>query len=108
VTGSRAASHGRPLLVITITVRFVGGFRVLAGGDHTALSLPHATLSEALRVLRDKVPQRFVEEVLDPVLTGTAEPTMILHNREPVRADLSALHLQDGDVVAFVPPMAGG
>jgi molybdopterin converting factor small subunit len=66
-------------------------------------------LHDLLHRLHEALPAPFVEQVLAPLETGEGPLALILVNRIHPR-DRAALErpLADGDVVAFVPPMAGG
>jgi molybdopterin converting factor small subunit len=93
-----------------ITVRFSGPLRALAGQQSLTLSLTdRATLRDLLHVLRGLLPAPFVEQVLPPLEAGTGPLALMLVNRAhphgPTDLDRS---LFEGDVVVFVPPMAGG
>lgn len=93
-----------------ITVRFSGPLRTLAGHQSLTLSLTDkATLRDLLHVLRGLLPRLFVEQVVTPLETGAGPLALMLVNRVhphgPTDLDRS---LSEGDVVVFVPPMAGG
>jgi molybdopterin converting factor small subunit len=93
-----------------ITVRFSGPLRTLASRQSLKLSLTdRATLRDLLDVLRELLPAPFVEQVVTPLETGTGPLALMLvnraHPRGPTDLDRS---LSEGDVVVFVPPMAGG
>jgi molybdopterin converting factor small subunit len=93
-----------------VTVRFAGPLRILAGHQSITLSLPEeATLLDLLQTLHDVLPAPFIEQVVAPLETSDRPLALILINRAHPR-DRAALErpLADGDVVAFVPPMAGG
>lgn len=97
---------------MNVTVRFSGPLRALAGHQSVALSLDEgATVRDLLRTLREVLPPPFVEQVVTP-LEGDSGPlalVLLLVNRTHLR-EPSGLEqpLAEGDVVAFVPPMAGG
>jgi molybdopterin converting factor small subunit len=93
-----------------VTVRFSGPLRAMAG--HQNLTLPLAdgtTLLDLLHTLRDVLPAPFVQQVLMPLEASDRPLALILINRAHP-CDRAALErpLADGDIVAFVPPMAGG
>ena len=93
-----------------ITVRFAGPLRVLAGCQEMTLPLADgATLRDLLHTLHKVLTAPFIEQVLDPLEASAGPLPLILINRMHPR-DRAALErpLADGDVVAFVPPMAGG
>jgi len=93
-----------------ITVRFSGPLRALAGHQSLTLSLgERATLRDLLRALCDALPTPFIEQVVTPLEAGTGPLTLVLVNRARLREQTDLERpLADGDVVAFVPPMAGG
>jgi molybdopterin converting factor small subunit len=93
-----------------VTIRFSGPLRTLAGHASMTLSpADGATLHDLLHMLRETLPAPFVEQVLTPLEVNDGPLALILVNRKHPRdrADLER-PLADGDVVAFVPPMAGG
>jgi molybdopterin converting factor small subunit len=93
-----------------ITVRFAGPLRTLAGRQEMTLPLANGTtLRDLLHTLRALLPAPFSEQVLDALEASAGPlPTILINRRHP--RDQVALErlLADGDVVAFVPPMAGG
>ncbi len=93
-----------------VTVRFSGPLRALAGRRNLVLSLDDgATLRDLFAALHDAVPPPFVEQVLAPLKAGGPPLALLLLNRTHLRASTELDHpLTDGDVIAFVPPMAGG
>jgi molybdopterin converting factor small subunit len=93
-----------------ITVRFSGPLRALVGQrQRQALLTDRATLRDLLHALRGLLPAPFVEQVVTPLETGAGPLALILVNRAHPRGsgDLDR-SLSEGDVVVFVPPMAGG
>ena len=93
-----------------VTVRFSGPLRALAGRQSLTLSLVDGvTLRDLLRVLHGELPAPFVEQVVTPLETGVGPLMLMLVNRVHPR-DQNDLErpLSEGDVVVFVPPMAGG
>ncbi|MEE9617177.1 MAG: MoaD/ThiS family protein [Anaerolineae bacterium] len=95
---------------MNVTIRFTGPLRTLAGHYTLHLSLDDgATLRDLFAALRDAVPPPFVEQVLAPLEAGGPPLALLLLNRTHLRASTELDHpLTDGDVIAFVPPMAGG
>jgi molybdopterin converting factor small subunit len=97
---------------MNVSVRFSGLLRALAGRQSLALSLDEgATLRDLLRTLREVLPLPFVEQVVTPLEgdTGPLALALVLVNRAHLRGPSGLEHaLAEGDVVAFVPPMAGG
>ena len=79
---------------------------------------PGQTLRQVLEELTHLLPTTFVEQVIDPQLTGQAPPALLLVNASAPDAPGSAQNagagrgldreLAPGDVIAFVPPMSGG
>jgi molybdopterin converting factor small subunit len=68
-----------------------------------------ATLRHLLRILRSALPLPFVAQVVAPLETGEDSLTVLLLNRKHLHnRDRLDSPLHDGDVVAFVMPMAGG
>jgi molybdopterin converting factor small subunit len=95
---------------INVTVRFAGPLRTLAGRSSLNLTFEEgATLRDLLSTLHGTVSPSFVAEVVAPLEAGTAPVTPLLFNRVhlPDHSGLDRL-LAEGDVIAFVPPMAGG
>ena len=93
-----------------VAVRFTGPLRALAGCHTLSLSLDDkATLRDLLPVLRDAVSPAFVEQVIVPLEAANPPLALLLLNRAHLRASTELdRSLADGDVIAFVPPMAGG
>ena len=95
---------------MNVTIRFTGPLRTLAGHYALHLSLDDgATLRDLFAALQDAVPPPFAEQVLAPLEAGGPPLALLLLNRTHLRY-LSELDrpLADDDVIAFVPPMAGG
>ena len=95
---------------MNVTVRFSGPLRALAGHRSLNLSLDQgATLRDLLSALRDTVSLPFVQQVLTPLETNDYPYVLVLLNRVHLRAPSELERtLSEGDVIAFVPPMAGG
>ena len=95
---------------MNVTIRFTGPLRILAGHHTLNLSLDDsATLRDLFSALRDAVPPSFVEQVLAPLEAGNPPLALLLLNRAHLRVSTEPDRpLADGDVIAFVPPMAGG
>ena len=93
-----------------VAVRFTGPLRALAGCYTLTLSLDDgSTLRDLFSALRDAVPPSFVGQVLAPFEAGDPPLVLLLLNRAHLRASTELdRSLTDGDVIAFVPPMAGG
>jgi molybdopterin converting factor small subunit len=93
-----------------ITIRFTGLLRNLAGRASTQVVLDQgSTLRAALVTLREEVPARFAEQVIEPLLAGGPPLALLLHNRAHLSGtDCLERSLAEGDVIAFVMPMAGG
>jgi molybdopterin converting factor small subunit len=93
-----------------VIVRFTGPMRRLADRADERVPLPAgARLCDLLQALATTLPPAFVHEVVEPLQTGKAPTSLLLVNM----ANLSSRSgldrpLSDGDIVAFVPPMAGG
>jgi molybdopterin converting factor small subunit len=95
---------------MNVTVRFAGPLRALAGGQSLTLSLDDgSTLRDLFSALRDAVSSSFAEQVLAPLEAGGSPLVLLLLNRTHLRTSTElGRPLVDGDVIAFVPPMAGG
>ena len=95
---------------MNVTVRFSGPLRALAGHRSLSLSLDQgATLRDLLSALHDTVSLPFVEQILTPLETSDSPYALVLLNRVHLRAPSELERtLSEGDVIAFVPPMAGG
>jgi molybdopterin converting factor small subunit len=93
-----------------ITVRFSGPLRALADQQRLTLSLDEGdTLVDLLGELHKILPTPFVDQILTPL--GTSEgpiPLVLINGVHPRGPDDLDHPLAEGDVVAFVPPMAGG
>jgi molybdopterin converting factor small subunit len=93
-----------------VTVRFAGPIRTLAGRQSEVVTLPEgAVVRDLLQLLADTLPTPFRLEVLTPLEEGRAPLALLLVNGASLR-NLHELNrpLADGDIIAFVPPMAGG
>ena len=93
-----------------VSVRFSGPLRPLAGRASITMSLAAGTtLHDLLEALRETLPTPFVEQVLTPLEPDGGPLALILVNRTHPRdpRDLER-PMAEGDVVVFVPPMAGG
>ena len=93
-----------------VAIRFTGPLRTLAGHHTLSLSLNDgATLRDLFSALGDAVSPSFAEQVLAPLETGDAPLALLLLNRAHLRASTELDRpLADGDIIALVPPMAGG
>jgi len=93
-----------------VAVRFSGPLRVLAGRQDLTLSLADGgTLRDLLHTLHDVLPPPFVEQILTPLQTSAGPLALMLVNRAHPRGSTDLDRpLAEGDVVVFVPPMAGG
>ena len=91
---------------MNIEVRFAGYFRNLAGRPFLELELSHgATVEDAIAKL-DELLERRCHEVFYTDRPLDSHPLfLILIDTQVVNRDAE---LQDGDVMAIVPPMAGG
>ena len=95
---------------MNVTVRFSGPLRALAGHQSLALSLDDgSTLRDLFSALCDAVPSAFAEQILTPLEAGGPSLALLLLNRAHLRTSTQLDRpLVDGDVIAFVTPMAGG
>ena len=95
---------------MNVTARFSGPLRALAGHQSLTLSLADgSTLRDLFSALRDAVSPSFVEQVLAPLEAGDPPLAVLLLNRTHLRTSTELDRpLADSDVIAFVPPMAGG
>lgn len=93
-----------------VVVRFAGPMRTLAGRQSQVVTLPHgAVLRDLLHRLRETLPAPFCLEVLAPLEEGRAPLALLLVNGASLHSPSElARPLADGDIIAFVPPMAGG
>ena len=93
-----------------IAVRFTGPMRGLAGHKELALALDDgSTLRDLFCALRQVLPEAMDEQVLAPMARGAAPLSLILVNRHQPDGSVGVdAVLENNDVVAFVPPMAGG
>ena len=96
--------------MMEITIRFTGLLRSLAGLASMEVALDEgSTLRAALLALREEVRLRFAEQVIEPLLAGGPSLALLLHNRAHLPGtDCLERRLAEGDVIAFVMPMAGG
>ncbi len=89
-----------------ITVRFAGYYRTLAGLSSLYLDLAEgATVEDALAVLDERLEGRCHQVFYPDGTHYTHLDLLILVNTEIARRD-AVLH--EGNVMAIVPPMAGG
>jgi len=89
-----------------ITVRFAGIYRSLAGVTSVQVDLDEgATVEDALRRLDTLLDRRFHEIFYAEATTDSTPAFLML-----VDAQISDRHLvlDEGNVLAIVPPMAGG
>lgn len=89
-----------------ITVRFAGIYRSLAGVTSVQVDLDEgATVEDALRKLDTMLDRRFHEIFFAEATTNSTPAFLLL-----VDAQISDRHLvlDEGKVLAIVPPMAGG
>lgn len=89
-----------------IAVRFAGYYRTLAGGSSLDLDLAEgATVEDALAVLDTRLEGRCHHVFYPDGIHQTHLDLLILVNTEIAGRD-AVLH--EGNVMAIVPPMAGG
>jgi molybdopterin converting factor small subunit len=89
-----------------INVRFAGFYRTLAGKSSLDLNLPEGVTVEDAMATLDEFLEGRLHEVFYPDSTHDSHPDLlVLVNTEIVSPNTV---LQGGDVLAFVPPMAGG
>ena len=89
-----------------IAVRFAGYYRTLAGESSLDLDLAEgATVEDALAVLDERLEGRCHQVFYPDGTRHTHLDLLILVNTEIARRD-AVLH--EGNVMAIVPPMAGG
>ncbi len=93
-----------------VIVRFAGPMRTLAGRQSEVVTLAQgATVRDLIRLLSETLPAPFHLEVLAPLEEGHAPLALLLVNGASLRSQSELTRsLADGDIVAFVPPMAGG
>lgn len=94
---------------ITISVKFVGSLRNLAGKNKLSLKLEKdAPLREALKKITEKFPE-IGKALIDPELNDPRPNTLIIVNGKEISV-LDGLEtlLRDGDDVVFVPVSHGG
>jgi molybdopterin converting factor small subunit len=89
-----------------VAVRFAGYYRTLAGLSFLDLDLAEgATVEDALAVLDERIEGRCHQVFYPDGTHHTHLDLLILVNTE-ISGRAAALHA--GDVMAIVPPMAGG
>lgn len=82
---------------MTVRVRFFASLREAVGAD--SLDVPHqASIEGLLRVLRERLSETAYRAI-------SAENVRLAVNQELIPATAT---LQDGDEVAFLPPITGG
>lgn len=82
---------------MTITLLFFAAVRELVGESQRTLALPEGV--RTVRELADHLPTLF------PALRGRLQAVRWARNEELVALDAA---LENGDVVALIPPVAGG
>ena len=91
---------------MNILVRFAGYYRTLAGQSSLDINLPEgATVEDALTALDELLGGRLHEVFYSDSPQGVHPDLLILVDTEIVSRD-TVLH--EENVLAFVPPMAGG
>jgi MoaD family protein len=93
-----------------IQVRGYLTFRELLGQQSVELNVPQPSVRDCLRLLADKIGEGFRDQVLASP-EGELQPHVaLLLNGQPYRQLPDGLDtvLQDGDELAFFPPIAGG
>jgi molybdopterin converting factor small subunit len=94
-----------------IQIRFVGSMRNLAGTAEKSVELPEgSTLMTLFDQLRQMLPEAFISRIIHPDLMNKESlSTLITINRKSVSGqEFLEYLLEDGDSIAFVPPMEGG
>lgn len=92
--------------MMRINVRFAGYFRTLAESPSLELELAKgATVEDALAQLNDRFEGRFQKIFYSNQVGNAVSNCLFLIDTQVVERDAN---LQDGDVLAIVPPMAGG
>jgi molybdopterin converting factor small subunit len=93
----------------TVTVRFTGELRSLAGLASLQLSLEAgATLKDAVVAAGELVSPAFADQVVGPLLEGKPAVPLLLLNRALCSGAELDQPVGEGDIVAFVLPMEGG
>jgi molybdopterin converting factor small subunit len=92
--------------MMRINVRFAGYFRTLAERSSIDLEMPrNATVEDALAQLNDICEGRFQKAFYSDQGGNRVPNCLFLIDTQVVDRDAN---LQDGNVLAIVPPMAGG
>ena len=93
----------------TLTVRFTGELRSLAGQSSLQISLEEgAALRDAVSAVRRGVSPAFADQVVGPLLQGEPAVPLLLLNRTLCSGVELDRPVGDGDIIAFVLPMEGG
>jgi molybdopterin converting factor small subunit len=92
-----------------VLVKFAGTMRTLSDCDQMYMSLDKgATLCDLFEILKEKLPELFVRQVISP-LQGNDAITFLMVNQVHIHdSSFFKNPLSDGDTIVFVPPMAGG
>jgi molybdopterin converting factor small subunit len=94
---------------MNVTVRFSGPLRALAGHRSLNLRSTRSHLARSTVCAARYGLLQFVQQVLTPLETNDYPYVLVLLNRVHLRAPSELERtLSEGDVIAFVPPMAGG
>ena len=94
---------------ITITVKFYGVFRKIAGKKELTHQTTTRTLKDALNELTSRLPPQFKEALIDQVLDNPTPNALILINGKEmsVLEGLGTL-LKNGDTIIIIPISHGG
>jgi len=93
----------------TLTVRFTGELRSLAGQSSLQISLEEgATLRDVVLAVGMGVSPAFADQVVGPLLQGEPAVPLLLLNRRLCSGLELDRPVGEGDIVAFVLPMEGG
>jgi molybdopterin synthase sulfur carrier subunit len=99
-------------VTLQVSVRFFTSLREIVGKKEESLEFPEnekATVNTVLKTLKQRYGKRFVEYVYTPE-TGEVRSFLqfLVNGKSATTLNGLETELQDGDVLAILPPVGGG